>query len=444
MATAVEQLDSMPISSLHLVAVAACALALGVDVMEIWVGSGLATVFSAAPYHMSAGSLSWIVAAVYIGSVVGAPSLGWLADKIGLRPTLAAAQAWLGLMTFLSAASSNPAWLIGTRLLSGLAIGALPPLIYAYLTGISPAKHRGLLAVGASGFAFLAAPTAIFALRYLTPLHPFGIEGWRWALMIAGCAALLGGTWFVTLPESPRWLAKFQHMDLALTQLQRFKRTRRIWPRLSTQCIQDIPAVRPPPTHATSSPVRFGYTLAICSVIYFLYPCVALGFTLVTGPVLLLRGHNLQSALLYVGLITFGPPISTLLSSVVIDIFPRRSSLALITAWMLISGAVFFTIDSAIPSAVSLISFGMASALYAAVMSLYGAEILPAHRRAAGTSIAWAVNRLASAIVPLTLLPVLRIHGPTIVAVILGAAGVGSILFVLTLGPRGAAGQVVE
>ena len=160
--------------------------------MEISIGSALSAVFSAAPYHMNSRHLSWLLSAVFAGAVIGAPSLGWLADRRGLKPILVAALVWLCLTSLLAAGSADTTWLVVMRFLSGLSLGALPPLIVAYLTGIAPPRYRGVFIFWVCGFAFLSGPAAIFAIRWLTPIHPLGIEGWRWPFAAAGLEAAAG------------------------------------------------------------------------------------------------------------------------------------------------------------------------------------------------------------------------------------------------------------
>ena len=65
-------------------------------------------------------------------------------------------------------------------------------------------------------------------------------------------------------------------------------------------------------------------------------------------------------------------------------------------------------------------------------------------RRASATSGAWAVNRVASALVPLALLPLLRSEGAMAMFGVVAAAMLGIFVLLLTLAPRGRAGQPVD
>jgi putative MFS transporter len=80
-----ERLDALPLTRLHLTVALACSVALGVDLMEMSLGNALAAVFSAPPYNMDARHLSWLIAAVFLGAIIGAPLLGRLADRRGFE-----------------------------------------------------------------------------------------------------------------------------------------------------------------------------------------------------------------------------------------------------------------------------------------------------------------------------------------------------------------------
>jgi MFS transporter, putative metabolite:H+ symporter len=84
MSTILERLDSTPLTVLHAFAALLCAVGFGIDLMEISVGNALSAVFSAPPYALSPRSLAWLLSSVYVGAVIGAPLLGWAADRNGL------------------------------------------------------------------------------------------------------------------------------------------------------------------------------------------------------------------------------------------------------------------------------------------------------------------------------------------------------------------------
>ena len=82
------RMDALPVTALHIAATALCAAGFMFDLMEISFGSVLSAVFSSAPYNVPSGQLSMLLSSVYVGAVVGAPALGWWADRHGRRGAL--------------------------------------------------------------------------------------------------------------------------------------------------------------------------------------------------------------------------------------------------------------------------------------------------------------------------------------------------------------------
>src|SRR5271156_3966335 len=98
------RLDSLPLKRLHGVAALLCAVAFGIDLMGVSITTALSAVFSAPPYALTTRALSWLLASVYVGAVIGAPVVGWIADRQGLQRTLAGTLLLLGVASLLAAA----------------------------------------------------------------------------------------------------------------------------------------------------------------------------------------------------------------------------------------------------------------------------------------------------------------------------------------------------
>jgi len=446
MPTILERLDSTPLTVLHALAALLCAVGFGIDLMEISVGNALSAVFSAPPYVLAPRQLAWLLSSVYVGSVIGAPLLGWMADWRGVRRTLMVTLLWLGLTSSLAAASANPQWLMMFRFLSGVALGAYPPLMIAYLTSIAPPRYRGLVIFWVCGVAYLAPPAAVFAIRWLTPIHPFGVEGWRWPFAMAGVAALAVGVMFSRIPESARWLLATGRDEAAEGVCSRFESSRPLWGRTS----RDAPRTASVARHVDAEDSVGGDTrsvkrhFAFIAALYFSSPWAMAAFPLLTGPILLARGYNLTDTLLYIGLATFGPAVSTFTVGPLVDRIERRVSLSLCCVLMLLAVGIFFTLDGPVVLTISVVSFSIGVAIYTAVMTMYGAELFPTSSRARATSSAWAGNRVASVLTPLVMLPLLHQAGSLTVAVVISLVLVGTIAFIALWGPRGAAARAIE
>jgi hypothetical protein len=75
------------------------------------------------------------------------------------------------------------------------------------------------------------------------------------------------------------------------------------------------------------------------------------------------------------------------------------------------------------------------------VLGLYTAELFATARRAQTSSVPFAVNRVASMLVPLALLPVLRTQGILAMFAIMTATLVAGMALTQAFGPRGLAGR---
>lgn len=395
-------------------AAVACGVALAVDMIEMAIGNAFSTVFIAAPYSMDPRQLSLLLASVYLGAVVGAPLLGWMAGRSQIRRCLVIALLWLGLTSFLAAASPSIPWLGVMRFLCGLSLGAIPPLLIAYLTHMAPPRRRGFVIFWVCGLAALAPPIALMSIRWLLPLAPLGVEGWRWPLIGAGALSIATGWVFMRLPEAHAWR-----------------------PQASEHKPGSVEAARIGPLQGE------GPRLAFISLVYFLLPWASVGFPLLTGPILILRGFDVRQALLYVALTTVGPTLASLVTGAFVDRLERRTTLGVCAALMLAAVVVFALARSPAWVGGSLVIFGVAAAIYVTALTMYAAEIFPARAMTFATSFAWSCNRGAAVVVPIALLAMitpqdsLRSLLPVCIAMVLSMVLVG-------FGPRGAAGRVVD
>ena len=429
------RMDRLPVTALHAAAIVLCALGFMFDLLEIALGSVLSAVFSTPPHVVPAQQLSLLLSSVYIGAIVGAPLLGWVADRHGRRNTLMGILLWLALMSLGAALSDDVSTLTVCRGLAGLALGAYPPIMMAYLTDMLPPSRRGMLSFVTFAIASLGPVLGIFMIRWLTPLQPLGLEAWRWGFLVGGAGAALFGLLFRSLPESPRWLqAKGRHAE-AEQACQAFERSRVV---LATAPGKTAPTREDEHVAAELSQSTPGKKRwAMVGTLFLLSPWSTVAFPLLTGAILSQKGFKISDTLLYVGLSSFGPLVGALLASTVVDRIERRVALVGCAAAMLASGIWFINSDAALWLIVSSVLFSFFGFLYISTINLYGAELFPTSTRASAISGAWALNRLGAAAAPLVLIPLLRNGGgPSAMFAVIAATLVGTIVL-LAMAPRG-------
>lgn len=437
------RMDRLPVKRLHLAATALCALGFSFDLMEMALGNILSAVFPLPPYGASPNELAWLLSSVYVGAIFGAPLLGRWADRHGRRLLLIAALLWLALTSLAAALSTSAASLAGARLLAGLALGAYPPLMFAYLTDILPPERRGQLTFLTVALGALGPPAGVFLVRALSPAGWGGIEAWRWAFIIGGVGAAVVALMLRRLPESPRWLAVRGRARDAEAACALFERSAAI-----TGAAPSRPPVRAPVrriAERNADPSHDGGNTRFMPValLYFLSPWSTVTFPLLIGAVLVNKGFRLNDTLLYVGVSMFGLVIGSALSSGFVDRIPRRLALAGCAAAMTLCGLVFAMSESPAWLIAASTLFTLFSALYVPTLTMYGAEVFPTHSRARLSSMAWAFNRLGAAIAPFVLLPLLHGAGALAMFGVIAVALVGSVV-VMWFCPTGYAGRAVR
>jgi putative MFS transporter len=429
------RMDRLPVTRRHIAVLLICAIGFGFDLLEISLGNTLSAVFSLPPHEIGTRQLSLLLAAAYIGAIIGAPALGWFADRRGPKRTLTYALLWLVPVSIALALSPTVPWVIVFRLLTGIALGAYPPLMMAYVSDILPPARRGTLIMILVAAAYLGPPAGIFLIRWLTPLQPLGIDAWRWAFIVGGGGSAVAATMLYRLPESPRWLLQAGFRPAAQAACSFFEKSRVIW----TPEQRAAPAAAQQTQARPSSPrAQRGY-LMLGSLLQFLSPWGTVAFPLLSGAVLVARGFKLSDTLLYIGIASVGPIIGSLIVAPFLERVDRRTAVMLCGGLMAVMAGAFAASSTAFYLIATTIAFGLCTSLYVPLLSLYIAELFPTGKRSSAASVTWSINRIGSAGAPLVLLPLLRSQGVSPMIAVIATALLGSILLLGIFGPRGMA-----
>jgi putative MFS transporter len=484
------RLDRLPVTRLHLLVALLCGFGLFVDVAELALNGALSVVFSAPPHALPPAQLGVLIGSVFLGGAIGAPLFGILADRAGRRLALQVSLVLLALPSLLAGLSDTDAGLIAYRFLSGMALGAYPPLMTAFLADILPPRRRGTVILAADALGLLGWPAVILFVHLMTPFSPLGLEGWRWSLVGGAILAAIGAVLFSLVPESPRWLAVAGRADEAEAACRRFEQsaarrrdagaTAAAPPFAATAAAPPFaataaappsaatrPAVEPGAEAATTAPFlalsvahpssvlapsqgppgAAAYTpaywrrVALLAAVYLLRAWATLGFPLVSGAILLAKGWDVRSSLLFIGLAGFGAATGALLASSFADRLERRTALTLCSVALVASALAFAIAEAAVPLVAAAAAFNLVGAMYGPILSVYATELFPTVARTTATATAWSANRIGSGLAPLALLPLLHAAGTLAVLATIAAALTANLVLILAFGPRGLSGR---
>jgi MFS transporter, SP family, galactose:H+ symporter len=178
-----------------------------------------ALIFIKREFGLTTAAEEIVVSGVLLGATIGAIFGGKAADLFGRRRVLLVTAAIFGIGALASAVAPSPTILIISRVVLGLAIGLASTNVPVYLSEVAPPHARGWVVS-----LFQLAVTVGIVVAYLTDYAFAAIEeGWRWMLGLAVAPALVFGTGMFFLPETPRWLIRGGHHEVAHRVLVRIR-----------------------------------------------------------------------------------------------------------------------------------------------------------------------------------------------------------------------------
>ncbi len=163
-------------------------------------------------YKLSNFKHGFTVAIAIIGAVVGAFSAGFPAERYGRKKVIVAIAFIFTISSILCAVA--PSWIVLVifRFIGGLAIGASSVVGPMYIAEIAPANIRGRLVA----FFQLNVTFGLFVAYSSNYLFSgTGDNAWRWMLGIVAVPSILFFVLALIIPESPRWLVKYNFLKEA-------------------------------------------------------------------------------------------------------------------------------------------------------------------------------------------------------------------------------------
>jgi MFS transporter, putative metabolite:H+ symporter len=376
------------------------------------------------------------VAALFAGLFIGAIACGFLADKYGRRAIFTYSLLWYTAANVLMAFQNTAFWLNLWRFLSGMGIGVELVVIGTYLSELVPKHIRGRAFACCQAIGFTAVPVAAFLSYLLVPRAPFGIEGWRWVVLIGAHGAIF--IWWIrrALPESPRWLAqkgRCQEADNIVTVLET---------RVAAEYGRPLPSPAAPEPVTRYDRMRQMWTppyltRSIMMIIFNIFQTVSFyGFLNWVPTLLIKQGITITNSLFYTTLIALTAPAGPLLGLLIADRFERKHVLVVVSLAIIVCGLAF----SQAKGATIILLLGACLTLGNNMMSYtfhaYQQELFPTGIRARAVGFVYSWSRFSAIFTGFVIAFVLQHSGVAGVFVFIAAAMLVALVTVALMGPR--------
>ncbi|WP_330337292.1 MFS transporter [Streptomyces sp. NBC_00557] len=429
------RLDRLPITPLHRRLTAVVGVGLFFDTFENNLSGTIGKVLQS-DFGFGASSLKLVLASAFFGQFLGSLTLGRIADRFGRRRAFQLNLAVYSVASLLGALSPNAAWLIATRFVAGLGIGAEQALADCYLADVLPAGKRGRFIARAYTLAFCGVPAVGFAALWLVPRTPLGVAGWRWLFVLGALGSAV--VWILRrgLIESPRWLAargRTGEADRLVSRMEAEAASRGLLP--------DRPAPRAEtPGDGTRLREILRPGLRRRTLVLWLFCVLSVvgyyGFGTLAPQIVAAKGYGIVAGLGFTALSFLGYPVGSALALPVVDRVERRTLIALSAAAMVAAGLGFAYAGSAELIVVCGFAYTLFSNVFSSVSHVYLSEQYPTAIRATAAGAAYSLSKLSAGALPFVLLPVLDADGPGALFAVIAAAMAVLALTVLTLGER--------
>src|SRR5262252_1974157 len=323
------------------------------------------------------------------------------------------------------------------RFIAGVGIGIELVTIDTYVSELVPASHRGRAYAYNQFLQFLAVPLVAFLAWLLVPHTPLGLDGWRWVVLIGSAGAIF--IWFIrlSLPESPRWLAR--HGRLADAERVVSNIESRVMAQSGAQLLPPGPPQREEAGEGTLAEIwqpPSDRRAIMLSVFNFFQTFGYYGFAAWVPTLLIAKGITVTTSLEYAFIIAIANPIGPLLCLLFADHIERKWQVCLGAIGIGVFGMLFAR--STEPGA--LIALGVVVTLCNNLLSYsfhnYQSELFPTRIRSRAIGFVYSWSRLSAALSGLVVAFLLNLGGVNAVFAFIALAMAIVVVTIGGFGPR--------
>ncbi len=384
-------------------------------------------------------SVGFFISCNFAGMFVGCVGFGYVADRLGRRSIFIFSLLWYSICTAIMAFQNTATGVDLWRFVAGIGVGLEQVTIDTFLPEIVPPASRGRAFAFYQFVEFCAVPIVALLGWLLVPLHPLGLDGWRWVALVGALGAIV--VWWLRrgIPESPRWLAAHGRQQEAEQLLDQFE----AWAVADTGSPLPVLEAAASPAPA-SGRGEFGELLrppylrrtVVLSVFNLMQTVAFYGFGSWVPTLLIAKGILVTTSQMYAFIIAIANPIGPLLGMLVADRMERK--------WQIVSAGVligvFATLFANQANAALVIAFGVAVTLSNNWMSFafhnYQGELFPTRVRARAVGFVYSWSRVSATFASLMINFLLIRGGAPAVAAFIAAAMVVMTLTIGGFGPK--------
>jgi putative MFS transporter len=336
--------------------------------------SGLLTTTTQAFFGFS--GIGAFVAATFAGLFAGTFFLGFLADRFGRRSIFTFALLGYSAASVIMACQTTSGGLLLWRFLAGIGIGVEIITIDAYITELVPSWMRGRAFAVNQAVMFTAVPIVAFLAWWLVPLAPYGLEGWRWVVLIGAAASMIIWVLRLYVPESPLWLARQGRHRQAIEIVRRLETATGANPRTAPMAeARASVAIKP---------------AAFADLLKEPY------FSLVVLFMVVEKGITVTRSLQYSFIVAFAYPIAPLLAASFADLLERKWIICGASAAIIIFGIAFSQLTEPALLIVCGVLLTGANMTMSYAYHAYQTEVFPTAIRARAAGLVYSMSRVSA------------------------------------------------
>ena len=338
------------------------------------------------------------IAATFAGLFVGTFGLGFLPDKYGRRAVFTYSLIWYCVGSAIMAFQTTGEGIVLWRFITGIGVGVEIITIDSYITELVPQDMRGRAMAFNQAVMFAAAPVAAILSYWLVPIAPYGIDGWRWAVLI-GCFGAVA-VWFIrrAVPESPRWLAQKGRAEEASRVVQAIEANVQI------EYGRALPPPAPPVKLSKPATVSFGAiwqapyrSRVIMLIVFNFFQAIGYyGFANWVPTLLIGQGITVTKSLWYSFVIAFALPIGPLLAMTVADKIQRKWLIVVPALAVIVFGLAFGQMKDPLLLTVFGVLISLAGQTISASYHAYQAELFPTSVRCRANGLVYSASRVGA------------------------------------------------